>query len=628
MYHAFENQAFQPFIDVRYLILDKGKQGANLGAGLGYQFREENRLSAYAYFDLTDSRTSYLFNQVMGGLSYTHPLRVSGKNLGEMTCYLNGYFPLKSKERVSSPSFAGFTGYNFLLKQTDRYALTGTNLEIGYLSNSWNNWNMYVAASPYYFKRADIHGFGGFGKLRLVYNDLISAEVLVSSDRVFGTNVSGTIGIRIPLGKKGMKAVKSRSCRLHKSRPVERFEPVILKKESKKFIAKDGSGAPLNFVFVNNLSGSDGTFEDPFATLLDAQNNSGMGDIVYVFSGDGTTKGMDQGFTMQEYQTLAGSGASLSVLTDKGVIVIPAHSNNGPIITNDTVDGDGITLISNCKVSGITVEETKRHGFSYDGTEIFRGTFNNCSANKNPIDGFHLISSAGIDSNFSQCNAHDNIANGFSLSSSGRLNSNFSQCHAHNNNPGFSLKTIASSTLPRAKLDSSFSQCSANNNAGGNGFELSSSGELDSSFHQCNAQLNANGFKLTPSEKLNSNFSQCNSDNNLIDGFFLFSPIGLDSSFSECNANNNGSIGGNGFTLTSSSGTSELIMDNCIANSNGQSGDFGFQISSDTLTGKIMSSIADHNLDNGFYLESNVFSPSLILPNSPFPRTIDLLIAP
>ena len=44
LYHAFEQKAWQPFIDVRYLLLEKTKSGANLGAGLGYRFAKGNRL--------------------------------------------------------------------------------------------------------------------------------------------------------------------------------------------------------------------------------------------------------------------------------------------------------------------------------------------------------------------------------------------------------------------------------------------------------------------------------------------------------------------------------------------------------------------------------------------------------
>lgn len=415
VYHAFEDQAFQPFIDLRYLVLNKGKQGANIGAGLGYQFEQQNRLSAYAYFDLLESRTNHIFNQMTAGLSYTHPLIVSNKDWGEFTCYLNGYFPLKSVEkRIKKESFAGFKGNHLLINQTDHYALTGSNLELGYLSTSWNNWNAYIAGSAYYFKRAELHGFGGYGKLRIIYNDLISLEGQVSGDRLFGTNISGTLGIRIPFGKREMKAVKNRSYCVHKSRPIERLEPIVLEKNSRKVVAKDSSGTPLNFIFVNNLNGSNGTFEDPFATLLDAQNISNPGDIIYVFPGDGTTKGMDAGFTMLERQTLAGSGNLLAVATSRGEITVPALTSQGPLMTN--LAGNGVDIARDCTVSGITVSNANLDGFSYlqnDGTSTINLLF--CKSMNSVSEGFDFNTTGSSQSTImlDHCSAMDSTRNGF-----------------------------------------------------------------------------------------------------------------------------------------------------------------------------------------------------------------------
>ncbi|MCK4935066.1 MAG: hypothetical protein KAR79_05715, partial [Simkaniaceae bacterium] len=243
LFHAFESQSLQPFIDLRYLVFNHGKQGANIGIGLGNEFEKKNRVAAYAYFDLRESQTNHFFNQITAGLSYTHPLLVSGKDWGEFTCYFNGYFPMKNREKnIRAPSFASFKGNHLMVYQTDRVALTGTNLELGYLSNTWKEFNLYLAGSAYYFERANLDAFGGFGKLRVTYRDFVSAEVFVSGDRLFGTNVSGTIGVRIPLDKKGMRAVKAREYRLHKLRPVERFEPMVLDTTKRKEVAKDACG--------------------------------------------------------------------------------------------------------------------------------------------------------------------------------------------------------------------------------------------------------------------------------------------------------------------------------------------------------------------------------------------------
>lgn len=412
VYHAIEKQSLQPFVDLRYLIFKDGKQGGNLGAGLGYQFPLQNRLSLYAYFDLRTSRTKYLFNQVTGGMSYTHPLRFYGKDWGEICCYLNGYFPLKSLEKnVSAPSFSRFRGHYLLLNEVNRSALTGGNLELGYLSNTRTDWNVYVAGSAYYFKRADLHAFGGYGKLRLIYKDLVYGECFVSGDRLFGTNVNGVIGIRIPLGKKGMREVRTRQYRPHKSRPIERLEPIVFKKSSREIIARDAFRVPLQFWFADNLSGSNGTFESPFPTLLQAQNISQNGDFIYVFPGDGTTNGMSAGFEMKPDQVLAGSGKPLTITTLEGTITIPALTSTDPTITNSA--GSGVNLNTNCTVSGIVVIGAMNNGFEYPGASGSSTiSLLNCIGNNNGNRGFDINSSNTeiVNAVFSNCSANNNGA--------------------------------------------------------------------------------------------------------------------------------------------------------------------------------------------------------------------------
>ncbi|QVL55970.1 MAG: hypothetical protein KFB95_01830 [Simkaniaceae bacterium] len=606
IYHAFENYRFQPFIDLRYLVLNKGKQGANLGAGIGYQFAQESRLSAYAFFDLTESSTNHIFNQMMGGLSYSHPLIFSGKDWGEIASNFNGYFPLKSHEkRIKNPSFGGFKGNNLLICQTDRYALTGSNLEIGYLSSSWNNWNLYAAGSAYYFKRSDLHAFGGYGKLRLTYNNLISIEGQVSGDRLFGTNINGTIGIRIPLGKREMKAVKNRQYSTHKSRPVERFEPIVSDKNKRKIVAKDRSGAPLNFIFVNNLNGSDGTFEDPFATLADAQSAANPGDIIYVFPGDGTTKGMDQGFVMQERQTLAGSGVALDVSTNKGSIIIPALTLNGPQMTFSS--GNGVEINRDCTVSGITVSLPYGGGgiespFNFDfsdgtasvrilncvalgngfpkdliaiearGTSVITATVVNCLVRDTTRDGFEvrsqdtatlnakyincsavncgegweadLMGSSNTNLAFINCSAVSGSDEGYSIDPGDSVNLvvNFSQCKANNNDDeGFRILTA-----PLANVQASFINCSANSN-GTEGFRMDTGGTTQgfASFTNCTSSNNSKGFLLqtTGTSSINTQLENCNSTNNTAGGFEIKnSGTSITGSLDNCSAVGNGSF--------------------------------------------------------------------------------------
>ena len=114
---------------------------------------------------------------------------------------------------------------------------------------------------------------------------------------------------------------------------------------------------PYFFVFVDNTSSSNGTYESPYHSLAQAQDNSSPNDIIYVFPGDGTTTGMDSGISLQANQKFWGSGISHSIQTSEGTISIPAQSSSSPTITNTNIDTDGnaITLATNNAISGFTI---------------------------------------------------------------------------------------------------------------------------------------------------------------------------------------------------------------------------------------------------------------------------------
>ena len=592
LYHAFERNIWQPFIDLRYLALNKGRPGANLGAGLGYQFARKSRLSFYAYFDLTKSCTRHLFTQITPGIAYTHPLLFANKQWGEIAFYVNGYFPIKSLEhRISPLSFSRFRGNDLLICQMDRFALAGTNIEVGYRSKMWGDWAFYLAGSGYYFKRSSLHAFGGFGKFRVLYKDLISLEVQVSKDRLFGTNVNGTIGVRIPLGSKSMRDVKDRCYHPYRSRPIERFEPMVLDKAKKELLAKDFTGNPLYFIFVNNLSGSDGTFEDPFPTLADAQISSEPGDFIYVFPGDGTTQGMDSGFVMQPGQTLAGSGAALPVATNLGTIIVPNLTATRPILTNSM--GDGVTLANECTLSGIDVVGASENGFYYEAmTGSSTVKFSHCSAHNNngktgvPASGGFAIafaeSNASVTASFDNCLATGNMgrgdgsgggfAIGNALVSDGSLVATFTNCSAIGNifdgspvNSGFSISSRNSNNFSSI---ASFTNCFANENIVsrfGGGFSINLNNSPDSSFITSFTNCVANGNRSILGTTSAGGF--------LIDASSQNSTAVT--SFTNCTANGNtltdgggSAVGGFARSFSGNMVSAITSFTNCVANRN------------------------------------------------------------
>ena len=126
---------------------------------------------------------------------------------------------------------------------------------------------------------------------------------------------------------------------------------MIGKKETE--IAVDATGTPFFFVFVDNTSSSNGTFESPFPTLAEAQANSNPGDIIYVFPGDLTTTGMDTGIVLQDYQRLLGSAVSHRFNTQLGSIVVPGLTIAYPKIGNPA--SDAVFMAFNTEAAGLNI---------------------------------------------------------------------------------------------------------------------------------------------------------------------------------------------------------------------------------------------------------------------------------
>ena len=140
--------------------------------------------------------------------------------------------------------------------------------------------------------------------------------------------------------------------------PVDRQEIIVMDKKRKKTVAiNPATGTPYFFVFVDNTSSSNGTYESPYHSLAQAEANSSTNNIIYVFPGDGTTTGMDSGIVLKANQKLWGSGMSHLIQTSKGTISIPAQSAFAPTITNTNIEteGNAITLATNNVISGLTI---------------------------------------------------------------------------------------------------------------------------------------------------------------------------------------------------------------------------------------------------------------------------------
>ena len=385
-----------PFLDLRGHVFNNGKLAAN--AGLGLRYVDSSWVyGVNAYYDYRQTHRFH-YNQVSAGL----------EALGKLwDIRINGYLPVgKKQSSLFSPHFYDFKG-NSIISRKQEFTFKGANAELGAHIKTWKHVALYAAAGPYYLAGKGKTAWGGEGRVSLDLFDYVRLEGNASYDRIFKGIVQGQLSLILPLGRRAKIRQRTSSChndlvlRERSVQPVYRNEIIPVHKRRITDLAIDpATGLPYFFVFVDNTSHSLGTYESPFNTLLAAQNGSGPNDVIYVFSGDGTSTGMNSGITLQTAQQMLGSGMNQSIATTLGTIAIPKQTATSPTITN--LAGDAVSLVDNNIVSGFIIDSPSGHAIasgSLTNSTITNNTILNTGAESIYLNGTFLTGNIFITNN-------------------------------------------------------------------------------------------------------------------------------------------------------------------------------------------------------------------------------------
>lgn len=345
------NPYLMPFLDIRGHIFNNGKLAGNLGIGGRTVLSSiSHLLGLFCYYDIRqENHHLNIVNQISPGIE------LLGKR---MEYRMNGYFPVgKDKGRGYSYKFDRFDGHHILLKNKQKYALTGWDAEAGVHITQSIKYDLFSGVGPYYFTSPHARSWGGKARLLGRYREYVSVEATYSFDSLFKSVFQGTIGISYPFGKKLKR--KGKGCPQHNDLMLSRAAfapyrleiPVVKKIKRREKAINPATGSPWQVWFVNNTSSSAGTVQSPFPTLLQAQNASAPNDMIYVFPGDGTVTGMDQGIILKNGQKFFGSGVEHLLSTTKGKVIIPQLSSNYPLLMN--AGGSAVVLANSNEVSGL-----------------------------------------------------------------------------------------------------------------------------------------------------------------------------------------------------------------------------------------------------------------------------------
>jgi len=404
-FFSLSNSLIVPFIDLRGHIFNDGKYAANAGLGIR-RCLNQTVLGINAYYDYRNTRHQN-YNQVGFGLEVLGT-RWEGRANGYLPVGRKKSSPFDKRTETSSSStslkFDSFNDHHLLLssittvttteKERVEFAMKGVDAEIGCHIFRKKNFDLFLGIGPYYFKGSfDKKALGGKARLTGNFSEYFYLTGIYSNDSLFHSRIQGEAGINIPFGRrKRIKKSENVSCRdafalrQRLSEPVWRQEIIAVDRHRRILVSQEQitktaiasnpkTGSPWNFQFVDNTSSSQGTFEDPFPTLVQAQNASAAFDIIYVFPGDGTTTGMDNGIVLKDNQRLWGSGVKQTLPTQFGMVEIPALTSDLPHLTN--VNGTIVTLANNNEVSGLRLNRVFIDKFAIFGTSISDATIKN-----------------------------------------------------------------------------------------------------------------------------------------------------------------------------------------------------------------------------------------------------------
>lgn len=289
-----------------------------------------------------------------------HQLSVSGEVLGDLFDFrANGYLPVGDynyRLGNSNLPLGNFVDYRFLAQTGIDNALRGFDV-MGGIRPGWGAaWRTSLDLGGYYYRSDIVEPFGGFkGRVTIAPSPVLHGVFEVNHDRVYKT--TGFLGVSLHFGSgafgMGGRSPSGRGLELpRRNDHILRFyqEPIVA--------INPKTGREYRAIHVDNSNTNptpDGSAEDPYTNLVDAQTASRPDDVIVVHFGDGTSTGYDTGIVLKDRQFLIGEGGhpTLPVL-GFGRVSVGAEGRR-PTLTNPL--GPAVTLANHNEVAGLRIDD-------------------------------------------------------------------------------------------------------------------------------------------------------------------------------------------------------------------------------------------------------------------------------
>ena len=329
----------------------------------------------HGWLDRRITERGNTFHQVTTGIEW----------LGEsVDVRLNGYIPLSGKREFiipnADPQAPELSGTGILVDTHGKLLEEpqgGFDLELGLELGQYSDFvrdntdRFHVYAGGYYLDGPNTEDVAGWRtRFTADVTENIQFGAKFQRDDVRGSQGFLEATFRFPFGVKKSYRQEGIRARLDESpeRDIDIVTNETIDTGNRVQVLNATTGAVQEVLNVDNSApaGGDGTAENPFNTLSDAQTAASAHTIIYVNRGTGDDTNQDQGITLsQTGQQLIGSGTNFvydaeRFITANGaspLSILIASATTAPVIGNVNGGQDGVTITAdNVTVAGVTVD--------------------------------------------------------------------------------------------------------------------------------------------------------------------------------------------------------------------------------------------------------------------------------
>ncbi len=351
------------FSDLRGFVSNNSMFGGNLGLGYRYLRDDQNAwYGASVWYD-NDATSGKSFQQI--GLSLE-------ALIDRFELRSNVYLPFSSTQTYGiTTGNEKIVGHQLLYSRfiDQGKALQGVDFEAGYSLPVMEKHRIRGFAGYYHFDGGPTGGINGVKtRVEAAINNTVTAQVLYTNDKLYGSNFMVGCSIQFPWGDSHPTS-KWRQNTPSPFRFVERNYNVIVDRavttEANLIAMNPLTHTAYKIEQVNSSAapGGDGTFATPFQTVAAAQ--AAGGDIILVQGNSVLTTGV----VLTQGQQLLGDGSHQPVALDGGGIIhLPTQITGGATPTFNNVVGTAVAMANNSTFGGFKI--TNNNGNALTGTSV------------------------------------------------------------------------------------------------------------------------------------------------------------------------------------------------------------------------------------------------------------------